>query len=739
MTVFDFIGGERMFAQIVVMLVVFSFISSFINNKLLRFILAFVSGLILIFQCTSLYLVQELISYRFVIHLNSRDILSMLHLYRPEMVLFQVFLFFCFVLIFYFSPIIKKTALNNSFFMNQRKLILVVSGVFCVYVLSSKNGFFPKTYELISFFSKDYNDSTFEDNIKALGITKSKQVSEIDVSSKLNKNIIILSLESFEKGYLSDKMSDLTPNLRKLKNNSNWSFIEISENEGSKWTSGSLYTTLTGFPAFFGGQHNHLFQNFYKSKIPSLFNIFNKLGHNTIYMVNDAKFSGTDNMLYALGVDKIIDNDVLGIKAHDKDLFDEAKNVISKNENKNQKYTLYLSTLSTHSPTGVYDKRMEEFVKPKNSDIEFMASAVDFMIGDLLEFLEQNNYLENTQVFILPDHLKHGSPEMFDGTGERGLYVLTNAPKATSRAKENLYQLDLPTIILDKAGITCNHSFLAEQVEGDKNEFIKRNITNITKVNVSGFLSGVNDEILIPELSENFETYKRDTLRFIAHGGGEIDNNIYTNSLEALNRSYEKGFRLFELDFRKTSDDKFVAIHDWKQWVGFTNCNIETPVSHEYFMNSLLLDKYTPLGMLEINEWFEIHKDAILITDKVNTPVEFSKEFKFKDRLKMELFSWEAVLEAVENDIIPIVSENVVFQYRNSIVQMLNDNKINSVALSRSSLRKNVTLFKELQNAGIKIYAYHINSNIDKDEEYAVKYEMDYYYGIYADNWSFEN
>ena len=53
---------------------------------------------------------------------------------------------------------------------------------------------------------------------------------------------------------------------------------------------------------------------------------------------------------------------------------------------------------------------------------------------------------------------------------------------------------------------------------------------------------------------------------FIAHSGGMINTSIYTNSLEALNSSYNLGARYFELDLRLTSDKKIVATHDLHSW-----------------------------------------------------------------------------------------------------------------------------------------------------------------------------
>lgn len=57
----------------------------------------------------------------------------------------------------------------------------------------------------------------------------------------------------------------------------------------------------------------------------------------------------------------------------------------------------------------------------------------------------------------------------------------------------------------------------------------------------------------------------------IAHAGGGIDGHIYTDSLEAINNSYDNGARLFDIDLRFTSDLEIVLRHDW------TGINLEQP------------------------------------------------------------------------------------------------------------------------------------------------------------------
>src|SRR5210317_451008 len=64
---------------------------------------------------------------------------------------------------------------------------------------------------------------------------------------------------------------------------------------------------------------------------------------------------------------------------------------------------------------------------------------------------------------------------------------------------------------------------------------------------------------------------------FIAHAGGSLNGQKYTNSLEALNLNYQKGHRFFEVDFSWTSDEGLVAIHDWGKNAEFFQKKFHVP------------------------------------------------------------------------------------------------------------------------------------------------------------------
>ncbi|WP_051360662.1 glycerophosphodiester phosphodiesterase family protein [Desulfuromonas sp. TF] len=105
--------------------------------------------------------------------------------------------------------------------------------------------------------------------------------------------------------------------------------------------------------------------------------------------------------------------------------------------------------------------------------------------------------------------------------------------------------------------------------------------------------------------------------RYIAHAGGGINHETYTNSLEALNTNYDKGFRFFEVDFSWTSDGKLVAIHDWQgvlQSKFSIAEGIAIPTEAE-FIGLTMKNNLTQLGLEEVLIWAAGKGDAYIVTD----------------------------------------------------------------------------------------------------------------------------
>lgn len=222
--------------------------------------------------------------------------------------------------------------------------------------------------------------------------------------------------------------------------------------------------------------------------------------------------------------------------------------------------------------------------------------------------------------------------------------------------------------------------------------------------------------------------------RYIAHAGGEIDGYTYTNSLEALNYSYDLGFRSFEIDFVEDKNGKILGAHDWEHWAQLTGCDSTLPVTEEHFLTHQVFDKFTPMSMDMINQWFAEHPDAILVTDKINSPKKMASQFVDKSRLIMELFSFDAIKEAKECGVEFMMSENVLNSIEGDKLQFLIENDIEYLAVSRRIIKDYEDLFVQCKKKGIKIFVFNVNYE-GKDEEYVYYNELQYVYGMYADKW----
>ena len=113
-----------------------------------------------------------------------------------------------------------------------------------------------------------------------------------------------------------------------------------------------------------------------------------------------------------------------------------------------------------------------------------------------------------------------------------------------------------------------------------------------------------------------WEDNKSPKANLVAHSGGEYNGLTYTNSLEALNHNYEKGFRYFEIDFHWTSDEELVATHNWDNIIdNYFKLEKQESYTLEEFKEAEMKYNLTQLTFEDVASWLEKHPDAYLITD----------------------------------------------------------------------------------------------------------------------------
>ena len=207
--------------------------------------------------------------------------------------------------------------------------------------------------------------------------------------------------------------------------------------------------------------------------------------------------------------------------------------------------------------------------------------------------------------------------------------------------------------------------------------------------------------------------------QLIAHAGGGIDNFSYTNSLEAINLSIKKGFKLIELDLMETSDEHFVGVNDWYK---FKKDNLEEenvnnkPLSLEEFKKIKILKKYTPLTTNEINNIFTENEDIILVIDKTNNFKKINTDLSFdKNRIIVEIFNKDDFFKAIKHNI-----KNPMLSVNSEDYNFIIENHIKLVSAHAQEIINNKNIYEKLIKHGVKVFAFtsndvkFINENINK-------------------------
>lgn len=210
----------------------------------------------------------------------------------------------------------------------------------------------------------------------------------------------------------------------------------------------------------------------------------------------------------------------------------------------------------------------------------------------------------------------------------------------------------------------------------------------------------------------------------IAHAGGAINSNTYTNSYDALDYNLKNGFKYFELDFLFTSDGQLVCAHDWKKsFSSNVHKSISKPISLLEFEKLVSNNgSFKNCTLSGLSEWMKLNESAIIITD-----------VKEGDNIK----ALEIIHNTLPNPnkrVIPQIYdpsefENVKKMGFSSIIWTLyryehSDNSIiinlnkfeGKMAITMPKERSRSGLPKKLRHLGIPTYSHTINSESERLE-----------------------
>ncbi|MFL6297767.1 MAG: FG-GAP-like repeat-containing protein, partial [Actinomycetes bacterium] len=115
---------------------------------------------------------------------------------------------------------------------------------------------------------------------------------------------------------------------------------------------------------------------------------------------------------------------------------------------------------------------------------------------------------------------------------------------------------------------------------------------------------------------------------FVAHAFGSIDGRTYTNSLEAFQRNYARGFRVFEVDHVLLADGTALAAHDHSEHnYGLTKPFKESTWADIVRAGRKYVGRYTVLRSQDVLRLMVDHPDIYIIGDFKYSRTELLKAY----------------------------------------------------------------------------------------------------------------
>lgn len=236
----------------------------------------------------------------------------------------------------------------------------------------------------------------------------------------------------------------------------------------------------------------------------------------------------------------------------------------------------------------------------------------------------------------------------------------------------------------------------------------------------------------------------------IAHALGGIDGNDLTNSSEAFEANYAKGFRVFEADLILTSDQRLVARHDWekKQYVRFKqdgyipNLKNTHYLTLDEFLHLPILNKYNAMSYTDLLLRMVKYPDAYLVLD-----TKFTDERTIRKQYEQIVFEANQIDPALLERIVPQLYNQqmlktvdaiypfpsyiyTLYQSKDTYNQVADfvrsEPRIKAVTMAESRVTK--AFIQSLSKLGVRAYVHTVNnlSTYRKYQEAGV-------FGIYTD------
>lgn len=266
--------------------------------------------------------------------------------------------------------------------------------------------FFSARLDVVPYLLGTYTKNTFiQDNYVTLNPKEA-------VFPEKKRNMIVLSLESMEDTFSRKTLfeSSLIPRLEAMQDAN--PHCVLYEGKNLNWTVASLTGFLFGLPLSTPTQNQYKSaDNTFLPGAVSLLELLEENGYAILFMLSGkAEFSGSKNIFtnhapsaQVRGWEYFESHNVpvqgeWGMR--DKDLYEQAQTALKELAQQEKPFFMILQTLDTHS----YAVSYGDYPKPYKDDRDSFIAA-DHMAFEFIEWLQQQDFYDNTTVLIQGDHL----------------------------------------------------------------------------------------------------------------------------------------------------------------------------------------------------------------------------------------------------------------------------------------------------------------------------------------------
>jgi len=210
----------------------------------------------------------------------------------------------------------------------------------------------------------------------------------------------------------------------------------------------------------------------------------------------------------------------------------------------------------------------------------------------------------------------------------------------------------------------------------------------------------------------------------IAHAMGAVGGCSYSNSLEAFEHNYRRGYRVFEVDLELTSDGVAVLRHNWSNFCDTPEFSLEAPPTLERFKQAKIYKLFTPLSIDDLVDLMEEYPDAYIVVDKlysntgtfVSQIVEKAEGRGVIDRFVIQVFdipSYESIaaMHHFKHYLFTLYRHGQV--RLNEVADYCVERGIPAVAFPKEwAANGAAAVFKA---RGLKVFAHTVNKNVEAD------------------------